>query len=119
ALILGDMNLSCSYASADELAALDTRTDTAFQWAIPDSADTNVADSQCAYDRILARGDVLAGVGQGTVGAAEVQHSDHKPIGLEALGIRFGAYNLEKYGDTKAADAAAVAEIVQIVCGYD
>lgn len=50
-LILGDLNADCSYYdeedSASELRSID------YQWLITNAMDTNLARSQCTYDRII------------------------------------------------------------------
>jgi len=50
-LILGDMNVDCSYASATARAGLKLNTDSRFAWLIDDDVDTTVVSSDCAYDR--------------------------------------------------------------------
>lgn len=49
---VGDFNAGCGYASEDELDALPVHGD-AYDWVVPHSADTNLADSACPYDRIV------------------------------------------------------------------
>jgi len=51
-IILGDLNAGCSYASPAELDLLGLRQND-YMWIVPDAADTNLAMSQCAYDRII------------------------------------------------------------------
>ncbi|MFT5356970.1 MAG: endonuclease/exonuclease/phosphatase family metal-dependent hydrolase [Polyangiales bacterium] len=51
-IAVGDFNAGCSYASDDELDALPIHGD-AYDWVVPHSADTNLADSVCPYDRIV------------------------------------------------------------------
>ncbi len=51
-IALGDFNAGCSYASEEELDAIGL-SGTEYIWIVPHSADTNVAGSQCAYDRIV------------------------------------------------------------------
>lgn len=118
-IILGDLNLSCEYASADQIASLDLRRDTKYHWLVPDSADTNVASTQCAFDRIIAVGDALASAPEATTETADIKHSDHKPVGVDLLGIHVGTFNLQTFGATKAADSAALAEFAGIVCSND
>ena len=50
--MLGDFNAGCDYASEAELGEL-TFAGPRYSWIVPHSADTNVAASQCAYDRIV------------------------------------------------------------------
>lgn len=55
ALILGDLNADCSYASNAALES--TRLCGAnYGWLTPDDADTTVKSTDCAYDRIVAAG---------------------------------------------------------------
>ena len=51
-IMLGDFNAGCSYASPEELDEMEIRSEN-YTWIIPDYADTNLADSICAYDRIV------------------------------------------------------------------
>ncbi|HEX2871624.1 MAG TPA: endonuclease/exonuclease/phosphatase family protein [Polyangiaceae bacterium] len=51
-IILGDLNAGCSYASPAELDLLGLRSSD-HVWLVPDTADTNLAMSACAYDRII------------------------------------------------------------------
>ncbi len=55
-IIAGDLNASCSAASPEELDSLPIRG-AEYMWIVPDDADTSVADSQCAYDRIIITAD--------------------------------------------------------------
>ena len=49
---LGDFNAGCGYASEEELQRLDI-SGPEYVWIVPHSADTSVAGSRCAYDRIV------------------------------------------------------------------
>ena len=51
-IMLGDFNAGCSYASPEELDNMEIRNEN-YTWVIPDYADTNLASSNCAYDRIV------------------------------------------------------------------
>ncbi len=51
-IVVGDLNASGDYASPDALDALPIRG-SEYNWIVSDDADTNLADSQCAYDRII------------------------------------------------------------------
>ncbi len=82
AVILGDYNAGCSYASTAELDALDLRGPE-YVWVVPDDADTNVASSTCAYDRIVLDSDLAeAWTGDWAVdsGMDDRDVSDHHPI---------------------------------------
>ncbi|XP_076998266.1 deoxyribonuclease-1-like 2 [Tamandua tetradactyla] len=55
-LFLGDFNADCSYVRPQDWPAIRLRSSEVFKWLIPDSADTTVGSSDCAYDRIVACG---------------------------------------------------------------
>ncbi|XP_057891550.1 deoxyribonuclease-1-like [Melospiza georgiana] len=58
-IFLGDFNADCSYVTSSQWPSIRLRSLSACQWLIPDSADTTVADTDCAYDRIVACGTAL------------------------------------------------------------
>ena len=85
-LVLGDFNADCSYlgVTAWECIRSDTCTDTvmslwdgdtfgAENWLLGDEADTTVAASSCAYDRIVASSALLPRV---VTGSAQVHKFD-------------------------------------------
>lgn len=55
-LFLGDFNADCSYVREQDWGAIRLRSSEVFKWLIPDSADTTVGNSDCAYDRIVVCG---------------------------------------------------------------
>ncbi|KAG3258997.1 deoxyribonuclease-1-like 2 isoform X1 [Ictidomys tridecemlineatus] len=55
-VFLGDFNADCNYVRAQDWAAIRLRSSEVFKWLIPDSADTTVGNSDCAYDRIVVCG---------------------------------------------------------------
>lgn len=55
-IFLGDFNADCNYVRAQDWAAIRLRSSEVFKWLIPDSADTTVGNSDCAYDRIVVCG---------------------------------------------------------------
>ncbi|KAM6424556.1 deoxyribonuclease-1-like isoform 1-T2 [Liasis olivaceus] len=61
ALFLGDFNAGCSYVQTEDWPSIRLRTSKDFQWLIPDTADTTVTNTACAYDRIVAAGTKLKG----------------------------------------------------------
>jgi len=84
-IVLGDFNAGCSYASSQSLAPLDIRG-TGYEWIVPDEADTNLASSQCPYDRIVVTtGTVEDYTGRWNVDTtfAEKAVSDHHPVWAE------------------------------------
>jgi len=81
-IVLGDYNASCDYASDDELNAMDIAGPD-YLWIVPHDADTNLAGSRCAYDRIVA----TAGAKNDYAGFWDVDRafasgdvSDHWPV---------------------------------------
>uniref|UniRef100_A0A8C5U0P7 Deoxyribonuclease n=1 Tax=Malurus cyaneus samueli TaxID=2593467 RepID=A0A8C5U0P7_9PASS len=58
-LFLGDFNADCSYVTSSQWPSIRLRSLSACEWLIPDSADTTVATTDCAYDRIVACGTAL------------------------------------------------------------
>ncbi|XP_068962699.1 deoxyribonuclease-1 [Petaurus breviceps papuanus] len=58
-LFMGDFNAGCTYVTPSHWSSIRLRTDPAFQWLIPDTADTTVTTTDCAYDRIVASGTKL------------------------------------------------------------
>lgn len=50
-MLMGDFNAGCSYVTSSQWSSIRLRTSPAFQWLIPDTADTTVTSTHCAYDR--------------------------------------------------------------------
>lgn len=50
-VFLGDFNADCSYVRSADWPHIRLRTSRDFQWLIPDTADTTVTNTNCAYDR--------------------------------------------------------------------
>ncbi|EGW09740.1 Deoxyribonuclease-1-like 2 [Cricetulus griseus] len=55
-VFLGDFNADCKYVKAQDWVSIRLRSSEVFKWLIPDSADTTVGNSDCAYDRIVVSG---------------------------------------------------------------
>lgn len=49
-IIIGDLNADCSYLGEYESVSLRTPE---YSWAVPNSADTTISKTDCAYDRII------------------------------------------------------------------
>ncbi|NXP50743.1 DNSL2 protein, partial [Heliornis fulica] len=58
-MFLGDFNADCSYVQPSDWSSIRLRTSQVFKWLLPDSADTTVGKSDCAYDRIVVCGAKL------------------------------------------------------------
>nr|XP_038042976.1 deoxyribonuclease-1-like 2 [Anas platyrhynchos] len=58
-VFLGDFNADCAYVKPSDWASIRLRTSDVFKWLIPDSSDTTVGKSDCAYDRIVVCGAKL------------------------------------------------------------
>jgi len=92
-LIGGDLNADCSYVGANDWAKIRLRTDSRFLWTIPDTADTTVTNTNCAYDRMILAGtrlrnNYVASSGvvhrfdtvQGISNQLALDTSDHYPV---------------------------------------
>uniref|UniRef100_H0V4D4 Uncharacterized protein n=1 Tax=Cavia porcellus TaxID=10141 RepID=H0V4D4_CAVPO len=51
-ILMGDFNAGCSYVTSSQWSSIRLRTNPAFQWLIPDTADTTVTSTHCPYDRL-------------------------------------------------------------------
>ncbi|NXH16666.1 DNSL2 protein, partial [Bucco capensis] len=58
-MFLGDFNADCSYVQPSDWSAIRLHTSNVFKWLLPNSADTTVGKSDCAYDRIVVCGAKL------------------------------------------------------------
>ncbi|XP_043416655.1 deoxyribonuclease-1 isoform X2 [Prionailurus bengalensis] len=58
-MLMGDFNAGCSYVVPSQWSSIRLRTSPAFQWLIPDTADTTATSTRCAYDRIVVAGPLL------------------------------------------------------------
>ncbi|XP_057228368.1 deoxyribonuclease-1-like 2 isoform X2 [Malurus melanocephalus] len=58
-MFLGDFNADCSYVQPGDWSSIRLRTSDVFKWLLPDSTDTTVGKSDCAYDRIVVCGNKL------------------------------------------------------------
>jgi endonuclease/exonuclease/phosphatase family metal-dependent hydrolase len=88
-MIVGDYNADCSYFDEDEIINLEIGTEE-FLWAIPNDADTNLANSNCTYDRMVLSGDLknnFNGIWGVDNTFSDNSISDHWPVWIE-LSIR-------------------------------
>ncbi|XP_071479349.1 deoxyribonuclease-1-like [Diadema antillarum] len=58
-ILMGDFNADCNYVTSSEWSQISIWTDTSFDWLIPNSADTTVKSTHCAYDRIVLAGSSM------------------------------------------------------------
>uniref|UniRef100_A0A8D0ZR83 Deoxyribonuclease-1 n=1 Tax=Sus scrofa TaxID=9823 RepID=A0A8D0ZR83_PIG len=58
-MLMGDFNAGCSYVTTSHWSSIRLRESPPFQWLIPDTADTTVSSTHCAYDRIVVAGPLL------------------------------------------------------------
>ncbi|NWR82113.1 DNSL2 protein, partial [Centropus unirufus] len=58
-MFLGDFNADCAYVQPSDWPAIRLRSSELFKWLLPDSSDTTVGKSDCAYDRIVVCGPKL------------------------------------------------------------
>ncbi|XP_069066540.1 deoxyribonuclease-1 [Pleurodeles waltl] len=86
-LFLGDFNSDCSYVKKKDWDKIRLRTDESFLWLIPDTMDTTVSHTHCAYDRIVASGyEMQEAIVPGSAGVFNFQE-DHGLTEEEALSI--------------------------------
>ena len=88
-MIVGDYNADCSYFDEEEIINLEIGTEE-FLWAIPNDADTNLANSNCTYDRMVLSGDLknnFNGIWGVDNTFSDNSISDHWPVWIE-LSIR-------------------------------
>lgn len=86
-LFLGDFNADCSYVRAQDWAGIRLRSSEIFKWLIPDSADTTVGNSDCAYDRIVACGAHLR---KSLKPQSALVHDFQEAFGLDKAQVRLG-----------------------------
>jgi len=86
-MIVGDYNADCSYFDEEDIIDLEIGSDE-FLWAIPNEADTNLAGSNCTYDRMVLTGDLKSNF-NGTWGVdntfSSSSISDHWPVWIELV----------------------------------
>ncbi len=102
-IALGDFNAGCSYASAEALDAL-AISGPGYKWIVPHDADTNLAASRCAYDRIvITEGALAEWTGKWGVEQAfdDNEVSDHWPVWAE-----FRTSSAEQPGDGSPRDGS-------------
>jgi hypothetical protein len=84
-MIVGDYNADCSYFDEEDIEDLEIGS-AEFLWAIPNEADTNLAKSNCTYDRMVLTGEIKNNF-NGKWGVdesfSESSISDHWPIWIE------------------------------------
>jgi hypothetical protein len=115
-VILGDFNADCSYLSAAAENALRLKD---LSWLVTRGSDTNTtSSSSCAYDRIITDSpfsESAVGVDKSTAGI-----SDHYLVYATVWsGLRVAAFNMQRYGVTKAADSTISNVLKAIISNYD
>ncbi|XP_071479327.1 deoxyribonuclease-1-like [Diadema antillarum] len=59
-VIMGDLNADCDYVRDEDWTNIRLRSESRFEWVIPDDADTTVSgNTDCAYDRFVLAGTQL------------------------------------------------------------
>jgi hypothetical protein len=84
-MIVGDYNADCSYFDEEDIQELEIGSNE-FLWAIPNEADTNLAGSNCTYDRMVLTGEIknnFDGVWGVDDTFSESTISDHWPVWIE------------------------------------
>ena len=83
-VLLGDMNAGCNYANQTQLESTDLFS-SEYYWVVPHSADTNLAASVCAYDRVILT-EYFRNLYSGRWGVSysiDKTISDHWPVWFE------------------------------------
>ena len=133
ALLLGDFNADCGYVPASAWPSIRLRNQTRFAWEIGDDADSNVAASSCAYDRIVVAGEALRArirdarvwrydIELGIAAELAARVSDHYPVELYVdpapPATPSSAPTATAGRNSTAASAASAAENVEVVGGW-
>jgi len=95
-LVMGDLNLDCSYASQTSISRFPILS--VLKMLVPSTVDTTTGQSDCAYDRALSNLDFKTNVINGAVSA----FSDHHAISASIDG--FGticAWNAQRLSSSK------------------
>lgn len=87
-LFLGDFNADCNYVRERDWPSVRLRSSEVFKWLIPDSADTTVGNSDCAYDRIVACGAHLR---RSLKPQSAAVHNFQEEFGLDQAQVSAGA----------------------------
>jgi endonuclease/exonuclease/phosphatase family metal-dependent hydrolase len=95
-LLGGDLNADCSYVGSSDWSKIRLRQDSRFLWTIPDTADTTVTNTDCAYDRMILAGTSLRNsfvsgsaivyrfdINQGISNQLALDTSDHYPVDIQ------------------------------------
>lgn len=86
-LFLGDFNADCKYVKAHDWVSIRLRSSEVFKWLIPDSADTTVGNSDCAYDRIVVSGAHLR---RSLKPQSAAVHNFQEELGLDQTQVSVG-----------------------------
>lgn len=98
---MGDFNADCSYVTAEQWPSIRLRSLSSCEWLIPDSADTTVTSTDCAYDRWVAQQRVW-GLPWGAAGA----DPRHCPGSIVACGsalrqaVEYGSATVNNFQET-------------------
>ncbi|CAO2642166.1 Deoxyribonuclease-1-like 2 [Lemmus lemmus] len=86
-LFLGDFNADCKYVKDHDWVSIRLRSSEVFKWLIPDSADTTVGNSDCAYDRIVVSGAHLR---RSLKPQSAAVHNFQEELGLDQTQVSVG-----------------------------
>ena len=85
-ICLGDLNAGCGFISVEQLDEMALRY-APYVWVVPDDANTNLGEQDCAYDRIIFRSetrqDYTGRWGVDTEAFSDTAISDHWPVWLD------------------------------------
>ncbi len=124
-LLMGDFNAGCKYLSKSDEQKLDLSKDKSFNWLVNSNADTNVADKQCSYDRIIAVGKISYNDPKGKIRKSGITSdiSDHylvwAKIRVGKTVLKVASWNIQNFGETKAKHSKIIEAIANVVDDYD
>ena len=81
-MLMGDFNAGCSYVTSSQWPSIRLRRNPAFWWLIPDTADTTVKSTHCAYDRSAGPGPVTTAPWVGSAGSGQGRERLHQQPSL-------------------------------------
>ena len=119
---LGDFNADCDYLSDFAYNSLDL-VSRGFSFPIGKNADTNVASTSCAYDVFATHLFDISYSNPKIYSGISSNISDHFPIELSLVAgeqtYKVIAFNMQRYGPTKANDSQFISYVIDLVSGAD
>ena len=124
-LALGDFNADCSYLSDSAYNSLDL-IQKGYNWPIGKNEDTTVSSTDCAYDRFAFKGNTLnldenrTGILRSNIDSSISDHYlIYTTITANGNDYKIAAFNIKKYGSSKASDQGFTNTLKSILSNYD